>query len=195
MGYSKNPIVWIAVVVIILLAVVNLANQAMFGDGPVIIVVVLLVVVTVAVTLLIIKRSGEASLAAVRALKPRSLVMPTVPSTPAMQINKRYAKSRGLKAKGGMSTHVATFDPESVIVWTGGKKPQIHAAVPSSLVQGIMVRQVTEGVRTFNTVLFVLDGGEHGVMAALKVKDEDLRQAVWDITRAVGVNPQAVTFA
>lgn len=193
-GYSRNPIVWIAAVGIILLAGLRLVADVQAGDGPVVTVVIVLVVMGVAVLLVTLKRSGEASLAAVSAMKPRSLVKSVVPSTPAMRVNKLYAKSRGLKAKGGMTAQVATFDPESVIVWTGGRKPVIHVAVPSSLVQGMMVRKLTEGVRTYNTVLFLVDGGEHGVMLALKGKDEELRPAVFQITQAIGLDPQAVTF-
>lgn len=194
MGYSKNPIAWVAVLALIVFAGYRFVVDVPAGDGPIVAIGVGLAAVIVVVLLTVLNRSAASQLASVSALRPHSLVKPVIPSTPAIQINKRFARTQGLTAKGGMIAQAATFDPESIIVWTGTRQPKVHVSVPSSIIRGMAVQKLAEGLRTYNAIAFQVDA-DRGILIAIKDKDEALRPAVLQIADAIGLDHRAVVFS
>lgn len=194
MGFSKNPIAWVVVGALILFAGYRMYTDIQAGDGPIVAIGIGIAVVIVVVVLVLMNRSAAGQLEAVTAMKPGSLVKPVTATTASMQLNKAFAKAQGRKAKGLMTAQVASFDREAATLWTGGKNPKVAVSVLSGDIRAIEVRQVAEGMRTYNAVAVMVGPGT-GMLFAIKDKDDALQPAVAQIADAVGLDRSLVQFS
>lgn len=193
MGFSKNPIAWVVVGAIILFAGYRMYTDVQAGDGPIVAIGIGIAAVIVVVLLVYMNRSAAGQLEAVTAMKRGSLVKQVLPTTAGMPINKAFVKSQGGKAKGLMTAQVASFDREAATLWTGGKNPKVALSVPAASIQSIEVRQLAEGMRTYNAIILTVSP-ETGAMIGIKDKDDALQPAVGEIADALGVDRSRVRF-